>query len=301
VYSYFAYGLGIQSNIPLPELIAVEAEGEVSIRLKKTAFKSPFKKASQPYLEMSHDETVLSIIGVGTFIIQYGHEIVIYPALQADLRRIRRYIIGTAMAILLYQRGNLVLHASSVNFNGQAIAFLGFSGTGKSSIAAALHTHGYGVLTDDVSVIKLIDEKPIVVPGFPQIKLSLESAEASGCDIDASMLLDNVDDKYGYRLNHGFTNTPLPLQRIYVLEENLSAGIELITQQTAVIKFIRLSLPTLWTQLRDSNHFIQCVDLAKLVPTYSLKRNSKIQTLPKFAKLVDGHIKGRSNKVLFNP
>ena len=241
---------------------------------------------------MSHDETVLSIVGVGTFLIRDGCEIIIFPALQADLRRIRRYIIGTAIAILLYQRGNLVLHASSLNINGQAVAFLGFSGTGKSSIAAALHTRGYGVLADDVSVIKLIDEKPVVIPGFPQIKLSLESAEAIGCDIDASMLLDNVDDKYGYRLNHGFTNTPLPLQRIYVLEENLSAGIELLSQQTAAIKFISLSIPTLWTQLKDPNHFKQCINLAKFVPTYTLKRNSTIQTLPKFAELVDGHIRG---------
>jgi hypothetical protein len=292
VYSYFAYGLGFQSNIPLPELTAVEAEGEVLIRLKENAFKSPFTKVSQPYLEMSHDETVLSIVGVGTFLIQDGCEIIIYPELRADLRRIRRYIIGTAMAILLYQRGNLVLHASSVNINDHAVAFLGFSGTGKSSIAAALHTRGYGILADDVSVIKLIDEKPVVIPGFPQVKLSLESAEAIGCDIDTSMLLDNVDDKYGYRLNHGFTNTPLPLQRIYVLEENLSAGIELMTQQTAMIKFVSCSIPTLWTQLRDSNHFLQCVNLAKLIPTYALKRDSKIQTLPAFADIVVEHLSG---------
>ena len=292
MYSYFAFGLGIQSNIPLPEFTAEEVEGDVFIRLKDTNFNSQFKKVSQPYLEMSQDESVLSLEHVGTFLIRDGCKIIITPVPDADIRRIRRYIIGTAMAILLYQRGNLVLHASSLNINGQAVAFLGFSGTGKSSIAAALHTRGYGVLADDVSVIKLIDEKPVVIPGFPQIKLSLESAEAIGCDIDASMLLDNVDDKYGYRLNHGFTNTPLPLQRIYVLEENLSAGIELLSQQTAAIKFISLSIPTLWTQLKDPNHFKQCINLAKFVPTYTLKRNSTVQTLPKFAELVDGHIRG---------
>jgi len=105
-------------------------------------------------------------------------------------------------------------------------------------------------------------------------------------------LLDDVDEKYGYRLDHGFTNTPRPLQLIYLLEQNTRAGIELLTQQTATIKFISLSIPTLWTQLKDPNHFMQCVNLAKIVPTYSLKRKSKIQNLPKFAEFVDGHIRG---------
>ena len=292
MYSYFAFGQGIHSDLLLPEFTAAQIEGEVFIRLKSTDFRPRFNKISQPYFKMSQEEAVLSLESVGTFLIQEGREIVIIPAPEADIRRIRRYIVGTAMAILLYQRGYLILHASSVNIDDQAVAFLGFSGSGKSSTAAALYTRGYGVLADDLAVVEMIDDKPVVHPGFPQLKLSLESAEAIGCDVDASMLLDDVDEKYGYRLDHGFTNTPLPLQRIYLLEENPQAGIELLSQQTSVIKFIGLSIPTLWTQLKDPNHFMQCVNLAKLVPTYSLKRNSKIQNLPKFAEFVDGHIRG---------
>ena len=292
MYSYFAFGLGIHSDLLLPEFTAAQIEGDIFIRLKSTDFRPQSNKVSQPYFEMSQERTVLSLEGVGAFLIRDGREIVIIPAPDADIRRIRRYIVGTAMAILLYQRGYLVLHASSVNIDDQAVAFLGFSGSGKSSVAAALYTRGYGVLADDVSVVEVIDGQPVVLPGFPQLKLSLESAEAIGCDVDVSMLLDDVVEKYGYRLVNGFTETPLPLGRIYVLEENPQAEIELLSQQTAVIKLISLSIPTLWTQLKDPNHFLQCVNLAKTVPTYSLKRNSKVQTLPKFAEFVDGHIRG---------
>jgi hypothetical protein len=291
LYSYFAFGLGIQSELPIPELTAEEVEGDVFIRMDNTEFYSQYKEVDKPFFEMSQKESVLSIESIGTFIIRDGREIIIIPASQADIRRIRRYIVGTVLAILLYQRGNLVLHASSVNIDDQAIAFLGFSGSGKSSIAAALHNHGYGVLADDISVIEMKDNKPVVLPGFPQLKLSLESAEATGCDVDVSMLIDAVDEKYGYRLEHGFTDIPLPLRRIYILEENPRAGVELLSQQTAVIKFISLSIPTLWAQLKDPNQFMQCVNLAKLVPAYSLKRNSSIQALPNFAEFVDEHLR----------
>lgn len=298
MYSYIAFGLGIQSDLRLPEFIAAEVDGDVFIRLKSSGFNSHFTKVNETNLEMSQAKSVLSIESVGTFLIRDGREIIIAPVPEADIRRIKRYIVGTAMAILLYQRGYLVLHASSVNLNDQAVAFLGFSGTGKSSIAAAMYTRGYGVLADDISVIEMIDNKPMVLPSFPQIKLSLEAAEAIGCEVDESMLLDGVDEKYGYRLEHGFTNVPLPLGRIYVLEENPRSRIDLLTQQSAVIKFISCSIPTLWTQLEDQKHFMQCIDLAKFVPTYAIKRNSTIQNLPKFAELVDSHLRGEYQKHL---
>ena len=290
MYSYYTYGLGIQSEIPLPELLPAQGDGDVYVRLRNAESSSHYNKFNDTNLEMNKVESVLSIENVGIFRICNGKEIIIITAPEADIRRVRRFIVGTALAILLYQRGSLVLHACTVNIDDHAVAFLGFSGSGKSSIAAALHTRGYGVLTDDVTVVELIDDHPIVHPGFPQLKLDLESAAALGFDVDGIQFIDAVDEKFGYHLDNGFTDRPLPLGRMYVLEENPRSGFELLSPQNAAIKIISLSVPTLWTQLKDPNHFMQCVNLANLAPVYSLKRNSKIQSLPNFAECVDKHI-----------
>ena len=290
MYSYYTYGLGIQSEIPLPELLPAQGDGDVYVRLRNAEPTSHYNKFNETNLEMNKVESVLSIENVGIFRICNGKEIIIITAPEADIRRIRRFIIGTALAILLYQRGSLVLHACTVNIDDHAVAFLGFSGSGKSSIAAALHTRGYGVLTDDVTVVEMIDDQPVVLPGFPQLKLDLESSKAIGCDVDELQLIDGINEKYGYRLDHGFTDTPLRLERIYVLGENPRSGIELLSPQNAAIRIISLSVPTIWTQLRDPNHFKQCINLANLVPVYLLKRNSKIQSLPTSADYVEKHI-----------
>ena len=50
-------------------------------------------------------------------------------------------------------RGLFVLHASSVNMNGSAIAFSGFKGYGKSTTAMAFYNQGYSVVADDYIII----------------------------------------------------------------------------------------------------------------------------------------------------
>lgn len=57
---------------------------------------------------------------------------------------------GTLLAVHLMLRGELVLHASAVRLDGHAVAFVGASGMGKSTLAAALCGHGCALVTDDV-------------------------------------------------------------------------------------------------------------------------------------------------------
>ena len=59
-----------------------------------------------------------------------------------------------ASAISLVQRGFGVLHASAVVIGDTAVAFLGDSGAGKSTVAAALCSRGHGLLADDLVTIE---------------------------------------------------------------------------------------------------------------------------------------------------
>src|SRR5207245_2121597 len=108
---------------------------------------------------------------VGAFQITAGREIIVEPASGVEARVLRLFLLGPALALLLVQRGLLVLHASAVEVAGRAIAFLGESGQGKSTTAAAFHACGHPVVADDVVAVQIEDGGPLIYPGLPQLNL----------------------------------------------------------------------------------------------------------------------------------
>ena len=101
------------------------------------------------------------------------------PRRAVDLLRL--YLLGPALALLLHQRGFLVLHASAVSLDGGVVAFLGHSGHGKSTTAATLHARGAAIVADDVVAVDLgAPGGPAALPGFPLLKLWPDAVTALG-------------------------------------------------------------------------------------------------------------------------
>ncbi len=314
MYSYSAYGLGIDSEIQIPELkplpdnrqpvpagsglnkisAGFQEPGkpgskacEVLIHLGKSKPVYGFLKEGSPYLDVGNTQAALSVPAVGDFIIFGGREIIVYPSPGADFRLIRRFIIGTVMAILLYQRGVLVLHASSVKINRKAVAFLGESGSGKSSIAAALQTLGHEILSDDITPLKFGPDGIQALPGYPQLKLSQEVARVLGIQPEALYSLYEGETKRGYSVAHRFYDCPVRLDRLYVLTEGGQPAIVPFTAQTAFIELLRHSYPTRLAQSGDVTHFENCVNLAKKLPVFQLNRAQTIASLFELAKTIE--------------
>jgi hypothetical protein len=66
--------------------------------------------------------------------------------------------LGALCAFVLYLRGAVVLHASAVEHDGAAIAFVGASGRGKSTTAALACSAGARLVTDDLLHVALPDD-----------------------------------------------------------------------------------------------------------------------------------------------
>ncbi len=66
------------------------------------------------------------------------------PAMGAVL------VAGTVLSYVLMLRGETVLHASAVDVGGRAVAFVGASGMGKTTLATLLCRDGGLLITDDV-------------------------------------------------------------------------------------------------------------------------------------------------------
>lgn len=293
MYSYIAYGLSFQSELAIPEFIPGQGGCDAQIIIKKDS--TPDEYLAEEYLDkewalkVHQREAFVYVKDTGVFLIQEGRKIIVVPTEDATEKQIRLYLVGTIMAILLYQQEFLVLHASVANINGSAIAFLGESGQGKSSTAAAFNRKGYDILTDDVAPVTLAKGAATITPGFPQIKLCRKTAEALGYDFDSLDIINSPKQKRGYRFKPS-SSTPLPIGRIYVLYEDTEFKIEPLTPKESVIELIRHSRPTTLFHSGDTNHFFQCATLAKECGVYRLGRPRDLALLPEVVKLVESDL-----------
>lgn len=83
--------------------------------------------------------------------------------------------MGMNLQMALGQRRYLLLHASAVERDGQALLMTGMSGAGKSTLAALLMTRGWRLMGDEFA---LLDPVTGLIHGFPRL-ISLKN-EAIG-------------------------------------------------------------------------------------------------------------------------
>ena len=294
MYCYRAYGLGLHSVIPLPELIAAEADADVVIQLGKVATPPPEGKTKGYCYWRVGQDVYLFWSELGTFRIREGREITISPAPEIEEQRLRPPILGVCMAVLLQQRGFLILHASAVALPHGAIAFLGDKGWGKSTTAAALQVRGYPLITDDVLALKFDgDQQPIALPTFPQLKLWPSAVEALGGEPESLPRIVPQLDKRVCRLTENFSSEPMPLKKIYLLGKGSSLVIETLPFGLVLGQLFRHSYSGRFgkqlLQHGEAFHFRQCMKLAQQVPIYRLQRPSALSLLPDIVQCVEDH------------
>ena len=142
MHRYWAYGLLLQSELKIPELVeAVGADrsrqsGLVMIRFG-TVPPLPCEERGERLGTHARPEAVsVYLEAVGRALIRGGQEIIVEPADGGSRRLLGNYITGVCFGVLLHQRGLLVLHASAVEVEGHVVAFIGDKGWGKSTMAA---------------------------------------------------------------------------------------------------------------------------------------------------------------------
>jgi hypothetical protein len=84
--------------------------------------------------------------------------------------------IGAVLSLLLYLRHLPVFHGSAVDIGGEAVAFIGHSGQGKTTMAALFCAEGATAITDDVLVIENPDGVPAVRRGSRELRLRRPSS-----------------------------------------------------------------------------------------------------------------------------
>jgi hypothetical protein len=302
MYYYRAYELSICSSFPLPELQAsfpVESPS-INIKFGPVEWTLPNPAPAWKYFAREKDDFYCYWSVVGKFSIRAGKEIIIDPIAEVDVDTIRLPLLGSVLALLLYQRQQLALHASAVNINGAAVLFLGASGQGKSTTAATLYGKGHQVMTDDVAAIEFRDAStPYLLPAFPRIKLWPEAVNPA-LNEDPNLLKPIHPEvaKVGVSTTSSFCSQSMPIKRIYILAEGATSTAQIVplSQQEAVSKllentYVPMLLSSEFSDLIDQSerfqHVCQCVNLAKAVPVCRLERPRDLALLPELASVVE--------------
>jgi hypothetical protein len=163
---YECSGLTVASEIPLAapkSTIADPAEADVTVVLGNEV-DPPFERPSvdliaelvvDDYLCYTicrvDDGYVARLPWIADFHIDADlRRVVCHPVASRQSEVIPIVIPGTITAFLLSMAGHCVLHGSAVDLGGRALAFVGVSGQGKSTMAAIFCADGATLVTDDV-------------------------------------------------------------------------------------------------------------------------------------------------------
>lgn len=104
-------------------------------------------------------------------------ELVAHPVPGTEPEMVALLAGGTGIAFALRMKGVCVLHASAVDVDGRALAFVGASGAGKSTLATLLCAGGAGLLTDDVLRVDRDGDGYQCHPGTTDARLRPSAAE----------------------------------------------------------------------------------------------------------------------------
>ncbi len=279
---YKAYNLHIQSTFPLLELLPIPAPEQIDVQVRTVHEVYPRLDATQP-VHIVPEGVVYRLYPIGVLLVSGGKEITLQTLPESEPALVSDLIVNNAMALILHQRGHFVLHASSVQVDGGAVAFAGESGFGKSTTAATFDQQGYHMLSDDVVAVEARGAHPMVFPSFPQVKLLPDAVASLYGSSDALPLQSDDGRKRLYRPETDFPQTPQPLKAIYLLDRGDRTQIEPISPRQAMIDLFPHSYIARQIRMFDVDilkgtgteglHFMNVARLANNVPIRRLRRS----------------------------
>jgi hypothetical protein len=289
---YDLFGLRVRSELPLPELF--EGEGPPDVAVRRAALH--LDGSEPPGLSRHPDGALLWVPKVGGYLIRNGSEILVDPLAGVSDRNVRLFLLGSAFAAILHQRGLLPLHANAVELDGRAVAFMGHSGAGKSTMAAWFLDRGCRVLADDVCVVANDPAgRPLAYPGVPRLRLWREAIEESGRAVGDYEAAFDDQDKYNVPTPRPPTGGPLPLSHVYLLEKDEGGDAGSIEQLQGVAAAEALIANTYrggYLQVIEggrTRHFQACLDLVRKVPVFRARRAWGFDRFEREALGLDAH------------
>ncbi len=218
-----------------------------------------------------------------------------YPVPGVSTQTVEHLYLNQVLPLALSRQWKLVLHASAVDVDGHAVALLGPSGRGKSTLAASLSTRGYRFLTDDALLVEEEAGRYIIHPGHPSIRLWDDSRQALIPDTSHAALPVDYTPKARVLADDqvAFCDTARPLRCMYFLGEGKTdtVAIEPVGGRDAMIELVRHSF-LLDIEEREmlAHHFRQLSALVGIPMFFRLDYPRRYELLPDVGDALIRHV-----------
>jgi hypothetical protein len=165
---------------------------------------------------------VMAIPGMGTFRIDPGARAIEMPPGADPVRREAR-LWGVPAALMATRRGDLPVHAATVEVDGRALLLCGPSRFGKTTLAVGFMREGHRVLSEDLSCCRA-DGSAAVLPGPALLRVRRDVHDRLGPFASTSIAAED-DDRVHLSLDGRLRGTgdPVPLAGVVVLRRGAQA------------------------------------------------------------------------------
>ncbi|MDP8908470.1 MAG: hypothetical protein M3N47_04975 [Chloroflexota bacterium] len=282
-FHYLRTGAGQPLEVSAP---AVAPQGDAGELLFEWAPSSRFPLAGR--LIRADPGFRLWVDTWGWFLVDPGAPRVTLPETLNIVRREER--LWSIPAILCFlARGDAALHAAAVEVDGKAVVLAAPGSFGKTTLAAAFHSAGYRLLSEDTTCIRTQDP-PLVVPGPAMLRLRHDVA--AQLEVPNATPVGNIeDDRVHLALDAAVRGdgSPVALGAVVLLRQaHHGLRIERVASAQAVRDLWSLSfrLPTDDDRARC---FAAVADLARAIPVWNLYRPLTMRDLPATVDFVARH------------
>ena len=294
-YKYQYYGLTLQSELPIVELLAA-GDSPADVVCTRGLVPAALANAvmDNPVVCVGADGTVLLRAPAGArYLVRDGCSVTAeFPAGWSG-PMMDGMMAGMVAGALLHQRGELPLHAATVVTASGAVMLAGPTRRGKSTLATALVQSGARLLADDISVVRFDgDGAAWVLPGVGRLRLWQDGADALGLDFTALVPMRLKHPKAVFTPPEVLREPQRVIAMVWMgIDRTLSAPkLTRLFGPTTIAPVENLIYkPQIAAKLgRMSRLFDQLIHLANRIPIYRLARNEKLEQLPLLVDLVSG-------------
>lgn len=304
--SYYLYGLRLRSEWPLPYPQKPTAVLADVILKRGSSFDfadavnevqaGPHDASCSHGIPLANGQTYLRWPDRFEFLISSdGRTITARPARRSSREAFHTYLLGQALSFALVKQGLDPLHATVVLVDAAAVAFLGDSGYGKSSLSAVFLQAGHRLLTDDLLVLSELEGGFIGHPGpsriklFPRMARSVLRSDSTGTRLSSKtlkLLIPLADSQTA--------GSAVPLRAVYVLAQPRSpvgdrrrVTIKRLGKRRACLELLRNTFNTsVMDPGRLARQFTLAARVADTVPVSLITYPRSIRLLPVVKKAI---------------
>lgn len=224
--------------------------------------------------------------GMADFIVRVSGMIDGYPVNGIDTPTAQHLFANQVLPAALSLQHRAVFHASALSMHGAAVAFLGESGRGKSTLATFLARRGHPLLTDDGLELREDGGALMAIPNQPSIRLWEDSRDAllSVEAIPMPAVSYTTKERFHAADWLPLCTQPVPMQHAFFLGDGTASSVTItpLSPQQAHLAWVK---HTFLLDVHDKDtmrrHFHQVAALAQRGISYQLDYPRRYDWLPR--------------------